>query len=143
MAYGQDPYGQQGQGGYGQPPQSGAGYGQPAAGNVDEIGLTTGRIVLTFILCWPFAIPAMIANGRVKDKLAQGDTYGAQNEGQDAKKWAKIGTIIGSILWGISLLSCCAYVIFVVILAGSIGAAGAGSSYDYSLVTNLLALLPV
>jgi hypothetical protein len=142
MAYGQgqDPYGQQpggyGQqppaGGYGQPPASGGGgYGQPPYSGGGGYGggggvpggptgeVSTGQLVLSFILCWPFFIFVIITNNRAKDLLARGDAAGAATEFESAHRVKKIGYIVGGILWGLSCLCSIAYVIFAFVLVGT------------------------
>ncbi|CAM00810.1 interferon-induced transmembrane protein [Saccharopolyspora erythraea NRRL 2338] len=108
----QQPYGQPG---YGQP----APYGQPGYGAAppnNNIGWGIGSI----FLCWPFAIPSLIKATSVQNLWAQGQFQQAQEAADEAKKWGKIGIIVGASGWALLILF---YVIVFVV------ALGAASSY--------------
>ncbi|MER7082157.1 Interferon-induced transmembrane protein [Saccharopolyspora kobensis] len=125
----QQPYGQQ-PGGYGPPsgpiPQQPYGqpapYGQPGYGAAppnNNIGWGIGSI----FLCWPFAIPSLIKATSVQNLWAQGQYPQAQEAADEAKKWGKIGIIVGASGWALLILF---YVVVFVILAAT---ASSYSSY--------------
>ncbi|GAA0532231.1 hypothetical protein GCM10011581_16750 [Saccharopolyspora subtropica] len=123
----QDPYGQQQPGGYG--PSSGPvpqqPYGQPAYGQQPGFGgappnNNIGWGIGSIFLCWPFAIPSLIKATSVQNLWAQGQYQQAQEAANEAKKWGKIGIIVGACGYGLLILF---YVIGIII------ALAAASSY--------------
>ncbi len=111
----QQPYGQPS---YGAPPP----YGQPQPGGAppnNNLGWAIGSI----FLCWPFAIAALIKATSVQSLWQQGQVMEAHQAGADAKKWGKIGIIVGASCWGLFILF---YVALIVI---GVFAASSGSTY--------------
>lgn len=101
--YGQQPYPQQyGQQAYGQPYYGGP-QGTPPSNNI-------GWAIASIFFCWPFAIPAFIASGKVSSAWAIGDFAGAQRASADAKKWGLIGICVGVALIVIWLIAAVALV---------------------------------
>lgn len=64
--------------------------------------------IVSIFLFWPLAIPAIINAAKVNSLLQTGDVMGAQAAAAESKKWSKLALIIGLVLWGISLVLCCA-----------------------------------
>lgn len=80
--------------------------------------------IVSIFLFWPLAIPAIISASKVNTLLQQGDVMGAQAAAADSKRWSKLALIIGLIAWGIGLLCCIGYIVFVVAAIGSNAATG-------------------
>ncbi|EFV12618.1 CD225/dispanin family protein [Segniliparus rugosus] len=100
-APGSSPYGTPPVAPYGTPP-GGAPYGPGgAAGGPPSNNI--GWAIAAIFLCWPFAIPAFIASGKVDNLWRQGDFAGAQQASADAKKWGSIGVYVGI---GLTVLGC-------------------------------------
>ena len=59
--------------------------------------------IVSVFFFWPLAIPAIINASRVNDLVARGDHAGAQHAAAQAKKFGKLGIIIGAVL---TLLIC-------------------------------------
>lgn len=58
--------------------------------------------ILSVILCWPLAIPAIVFSTQVNSKWAMGDVAGAQDASAKAKKfaiWAAVAGVIGGVLY--------------------------------------------
>ena len=55
--------------------------------------------IISIFCCWPLAIPALINATKVNGLVAAGDTAGAQEASEKAKKFMKLAFIIGSICW--------------------------------------------
>lgn len=53
--------------------------------------------ILSVILCWPLAIPAIIFSTQVNTKWAMGDVAGAQDASAKAKKFTILAAVIGVI----------------------------------------------
>ncbi|WP_433871854.1 CD225/dispanin family protein [Saccharopolyspora sp. CA-218241] len=115
--YGQQPYGQQP---YGQPPY-GQPYGMPNYGVPpnNNIGWGIGSI----FLCWPFAIPSLIKATSVQNLWAQGQFQQSQEAADEAKKWGKIGIIVGAAGYGLLIL------LYVVLIIIGFATAVSGSTY--------------
>jgi heme/copper-type cytochrome/quinol oxidase subunit 2 len=63
--------------------------------------------ILSVILCWPLAIPAIVFSTQVNSKWAMGDVAGAQDASQKAKKfamWAAIAGVIGFVLYWLAFI---------------------------------------
>ncbi|RCW40789.1 interferon-induced transmembrane protein [Halopolyspora algeriensis] len=114
--YGQQPYGQSPA--YGQPHP----YGMPAYG-IAPPNSNLGWGIGSIFLCWPFAIPSLIKATSVQSLWAQGRLAEAEHAAAEAKKWGKIGIIVGACGYGLLILF---YVIAIVV---AVGAGVAGSSY--------------
>ena len=78
--------------------------------------------IISIFLCWPFAIPSLIAASKVNNLWMQGDAAGAQQASLDAKKWGRIGIIVGAIVWVL-------FIIIYVVIIGMILATPNISSY--------------
>jgi len=81
--------------------------------------------IISIFLFWPTAIPAIINASKVNPLLQQGDFGGAQAAVAESKKWSKISLIVGLCWYGVSLVCCILYFIFV----GSLFAGSAATSY--------------
>ena len=55
--------------------------------------------IISIFLCWPFAIPSLVSASKVNNLWMQGDVAGAQAASESAKKWGRIGIIVGAIWW--------------------------------------------
>lgn len=117
------PSGPQPQQAYGQPgygaPQP---YGQPGYGSAPPNNNMVWGIVAIF-LCWPFAIPSLIKATSVQGLWSQGQYQQAEHNAAEAKKWGKIGVIVGACLYALSI---------VIVIISVIAAAGAVSTVEYS-----------
>ena len=69
--------------------------------------------IVSIFLFWPLAIPAIINASKVNGLVAAGDVAGAQAAAAESKKWSKLALIIGLIGWGVSLLCCIIYSVFI------------------------------
>lgn len=56
-------------------------------------------ILCTVFCCLPLGIVSIIKATKVRELWAQGDTVGAQEAADDAKKWAIWGAVIGPVLY--------------------------------------------
>jgi archaellum biogenesis protein FlaJ (TadC family) len=70
-------------------------------------------ILVTIFCCLPFGIVGIINAANVNSKWAAGDVEGAEHSAAEAKKWTKIGFIIGIVV---------IVVYFILILTTGIGA---------------------
>ena len=64
--------------------------------------------ILSVILCWPLAIPAIVFSTQVNTKWALGDVAGAQEASDKAKKfaiWAAIVGVGGTVLYFIGIIA--------------------------------------
>jgi len=64
-------------------------------------------ILVTIFCCLPFGVVGIIKASDVNSKLAAGDVAGAKLASTEAKKWTKIGFIVGLV---INLLALIAYI---------------------------------
>ena len=55
------------------------------------------RSIFAIFAFWPLAIVAIIKSAQVESLWARGDLYGAQTSSNDARKFANISLIIGSV----------------------------------------------
>jgi hypothetical protein len=78
-------------------------------------------ILVTIFCCLPFGIVGIINAANVNTKWAQGDVEGAERASAEAKKWTKVGFIVGIVVVVL-------YVILV--LTTSIGAIFWGSQFE-------------
>src|SRR3954452_20104540 len=62
--------------------------------------------IVSILLFWPLAIPAIINASKVNQALQVGDYAGAQAAAAESKKWSKLALIIGLCIWGATLLCC-------------------------------------
>ncbi|MBB3754438.1 TRAP-type mannitol/chloroaromatic compound transport system permease small subunit [Mycolicibacterium sp. BK634] len=70
--------------------------------------------ILTLLFCFPITgIVAIIKASQVNGLWAQGQYQAAQESADSAKKWVRLGIIIGIILWIIGII---AYVLLAVAL---------------------------
>jgi len=99
------------------------GYGQPAY--APQINNNMTLSIVSVFLFWPLAIPAIINAAKVNPLIAQGDFAGAQYAADQAKKFAKLGIIIGAVWIGLVVLFVCG----TFILAAVAGSAGSSSGY--------------
>ncbi|MBE1485012.1 CD225/dispanin family protein [Plantactinospora soyae] len=62
--------------------------------------------IVAIFLCWPFAIPAIMAASKVNPLLQQGNYGAAQAAATESRKWSKIALIVGICLWAVSIVCC-------------------------------------
>ena len=55
--------------------------------------------IISIFCCWPLAIPAIIFASQVNNKIAAGDTAGAEESSKKAKMFAFIAIGLGVLLW--------------------------------------------
>nr|WP_263975127.1 CD225/dispanin family protein [Actinocatenispora comari] len=79
-----------------------------------------GWSIGAIFLFWPLAIPAIMAASRCNAAIAAGDYMGATAASEDAKKWAKLATIIGCCWIG---LWCVIGVIWIIVVAAATSSA--------------------
>ncbi len=60
--------------------------------------------IVSACICWPFGIPAIVNAAKVNTAYNDGDYAEAEKNSLAAKKWAKIGTIVGAVCWGLYIL---------------------------------------
>lgn len=112
------PYGPQ-QGQPQQPYGAPSPYGQqPGFGAMPNNNLGWG--IGAILLCWPFAIPSLIKATSVQSLWAQGQAQEAHQAAGEAKKWGKIGIIVGACGYGLIIL------LYVVMILIGLGLASAG-----------------
>ena len=92
---------------------------QPGYSGQPQVDNNMTMSIVSIVLFWPLAIPAIISASKVNPALQQGDIAGAQAAAADSKKWSRLALIIGLIAWGVGLLCCIGYW---VLIAGSIAA---------------------
>lgn len=100
------------------PPPYGAGYGAVPVDN--NLGWAIGSL----LVCWPFGIPSLIKSLQVQSLWAQGLHQQAQHSAAEAKKWGKIGVIVGASLMGLYVVGMIAYFVFIFAMIGAAGASG-------------------
>lgn len=62
-------------------------------------------ILVTIFCCLPFGIVGIINASKVNSAFAVGDMMGAQKASDDAKKWVRIGFIVGIVMVVISSIA--------------------------------------
>jgi hypothetical protein len=75
--------------------------------------------IVSIFLFWPLAIPAIINASKVAPLVQQGDVAGAQAAAAESKKWSKLALIVGLIAWGIGIVCCIIYVVFIAAAAST------------------------
>ena len=58
-----------------------------------------GWAIASLILCWPFCIPSFIFASRVSGFWTTGNVAAANDASANAKKWGRIGVIVGIIIY--------------------------------------------
>ncbi|MDM4720707.1 CD225/dispanin family protein [Micromonospora sp. WMMA1363] len=66
--------------------------------------------IVSILLFWPLAIPAIINASKVNPLVQQGDYAGAQAAAAESKKWSKWALIVGIVIWVINIVCCLAIV---------------------------------
>jgi hypothetical protein len=88
------------------------GYGQQYGGSpAPQVPNNLTTAIVGLLLFWPVGLFALINATKVNGLVAQGDFAGATEASNQAKKLGKLAIIIGAVLWGLSILACCAGVI--------------------------------
>ena len=96
------------------------GYGDPYGGApAPQINNNLGIAIVGLLLFWPVGLFALINSTKVNGLVAQGDFHGATDAANQAKKMGKLAIIIGAVLWGLSILGCCAAVLISASTSGS------------------------
>lgn len=86
------------------------GYGQPQyGGQPPQINNNIGIAIAGLLLFWPVGLFGLIAATKVNRLVAEGNFPAAQQAADDAKKWGKIGVIVGAIWWGLWILISCLF----------------------------------
>ncbi|GIL27604.1 CD225/dispanin family protein [Actinocatenispora comari] len=104
----------------GMPPPPGYQQGPPPGAPQEPINSHMGWSIGAIFLFWPLAIPAIMAASRCNAAIAAGDYMGATAASEDAKKWAKLATIIGCCWIG---LWCVIGVIWIIVVAAATSSA--------------------
>ncbi|MER5394374.1 CD225/dispanin family protein [Saccharopolyspora sp. NPDC002686] len=79
-----------------------------------------GWAIASLLICWPFGIPSLIKALQVNSLWYQGQHAQAQLAADDAKKWGKIGVILGACGYGLLVLLVIAYFVIIFVALGSI-----------------------
>ena len=72
-----------------------------------------GWAIASLIVCWPFGIPSIIKATEVQNLWMRGWQQQAEHSAAEAKKWGKIGVIVGASLFGLYVLAFILYFVFV------------------------------
>ena len=75
--------------------------GQPAAGSHPASRPANHLVwsLVTILLCWPLAIPAIIFSAQVNGRWNLGDAAGAAESSRRAKLFAISATVVGALGW--------------------------------------------
>lgn len=76
-----------------------------------------GWAIASLIVCWPFGIPSIIKATEVQNLWMRGWQQQAEHSAAEAKKWGKIGVIVGASLFGLYVLAFILYFVFVFVFA--------------------------
>lgn len=71
-----------------------------------------GWAIASLIVCWPFGIPSIIKATEVQNMWARGWQQHAEHSAAEAKKWGKIGVIVGASLVGLYIIGLLLYFVF-------------------------------
>ncbi len=91
----------------------------PPQGGQPQIDNNMTMSIVSIFLFWPLAIPAIIAASKVNPALQVGDYATAQQAAADSKKWSKLALIIGLVWYGVVVLCCIGYFVFIAAAATS------------------------
>ncbi|MFD0486653.1 CD225/dispanin family protein [Saccharopolyspora spinosporotrichia] len=105
-----------------QPPYPVPPHGMPGYGPVPIVN-NLGWAIGGLLTCWPFGIPALIKALEVNTLWARGLYQQAEFSAAEAKKWGKIGVIVGAGLLGAYLLF---IIVYFVVIIGVIGVGVSG-----------------
>lgn len=83
-----------------------------------------GWAIAGILVCWPFGIPALIKSLQVNTLWFQGQVDQAQFAANEAKKWGKIGVIVGASLLGLYIVALIGYFVFLFLFFGAAMTAG-------------------
>ncbi|GAA4613760.1 CD225/dispanin family protein [Saccharopolyspora hordei] len=78
-----------------------------------------GWAIASLLICWPFGIPSLIKALQVSSLWYQGQHTQAQVAADEAKKWGKIGVIVGACCYGALVLFLLLYFVLVFVLIGA------------------------
>ncbi|MER6990956.1 CD225/dispanin family protein [Saccharopolyspora hirsuta] len=78
-----------------------------------------GWAIASLLICWPFGIPSLIKALQVSSLWYQGQADRAQLAADEAKKWGKIGVIVGACAYGAMVLLFVAYFVFLFAIIGA------------------------
>lgn len=84
---------------------------RPATADVDN-NMTMS--VVSVVLCWPLAIPAVLHALRVNQLLQQGDEEGARAAAAQSRRWSRLALLVGLVGWTVGLLCCVGLVTIVI-----------------------------
>ena len=85
----------------------------PPQGGQPQIDNNMTMSIVSIFLFWPLAIPAIIAASKVNPALQVGDYATAQQAAADSKRWSKLALIVGLCWYGVVVLCCIGYAVFV------------------------------
>ena len=71
-----------------------------------------GWAIASLIVCWPFGIPSIIKATEVQNLWARGWQQHAEHSAAEAKKWGKIGVIVGASLVALYIIGLLLYFVF-------------------------------
>jgi hypothetical protein len=74
-----------------------------------------GWAIGALVLFWPLCIPAFIASSKVSDLWFTGHYQESLQASADAKRWGRLGVIVGAVLSGLTILM---YLVFAVAFIG-------------------------
>lgn len=63
-------------------------------------------IIVTFLCCWPFGIPAIVNASEVSTAFISGQYERAEEKSKKANKWANITIWVGVAFWSIYIAVC-------------------------------------
>ncbi|MER7082158.1 Interferon-induced transmembrane protein [Saccharopolyspora kobensis] len=78
-----------------------------------------GWAIASLLICWPFGIPSLIKALQVSSLWYQGQHPQAQAAADEAKKWGKIGVIVGACGYGAMVLLMVLYFVFIFVIIGA------------------------
>ena len=71
-----------------------------------------GWAIASLIVCWPFGIPSIIKATEAQNLWARGWQQHAEHSAAEAKKWGKIGVIVGASLMGLYTIGILLWFVF-------------------------------
>lgn len=104
-----------------QPAQPHGGYGAGAPGGAPPMPHNNlGWGIASMMLCWPFGIPSVLKANKVITLWGQGLYPQAEEAAHEAKKWGKIGVILGVSGFALFILIYILMFVFIFSVAGTV-----------------------